>query len=134
VWTDVDPRKHEGFVARHPSRTALFASAADLPFRDGAMDTAIFISLAHHLTDPQLDQALDEVARVVRSRILFLDPVMDGASVFGRFLWACDRGSFPRTSVDLRARLERHFEPEQVATPRLYHRYLLFAGRRRGRH
>jgi ubiquinone/menaquinone biosynthesis C-methylase UbiE len=127
VVADVDPAKLARLRRRLPSAEALLADAVELPIRDDAFDTALFVAVAHHLSDSDLDRALAELARVSRERVLFLDPVASRRRP-ARALWRLDRGSAPRSVSDLTSRAEQRFRLEHVETYRILHEYVLWVG------
>lgn len=66
-----DPQEHLSFVA---------AGAQDVPFPDASFDLALMLKSLHHVPLPLLDQALSEVARVLRpgGHLYVSEPVYDG--------------------------------------------------------
>ena len=66
-----DPQEHLSFVA---------AGAQAVPFPDASFDLALMLKSLHHVPMPLLDQALSEVARVLRpgGHLYVSEPVYDG--------------------------------------------------------
>ena len=66
-----DPQEHLSFVV---------AGAQEVPFPDASFDLALMLKSLHHVPLPLLDQALSEVARVLRpgGHLYVSEPVYDG--------------------------------------------------------
>lgn len=124
VGVDVDAGKLARIVERWPMRQTVVADATKLPFSDASFEHGICIALAHHLDDEGLDRLVDELARVVRQRVLFVDPVWDPRSRRGRLLWRIDRGAYPRLETDLVHALERRFEIDLCRHYAIHHHYV----------
>ena len=125
VWLDNDVEKLRGFRSVHPTELAVLSDAGRMAIREGSVDYALSVALAHHLTDSELDCFLASVARICRRGFIFQDPVDCPESAISRALWKYDRGSHPRKPEDLRQRLERYFTIEKEFSYRVYHTYLL---------
>lgn len=126
VWLDPDPQKLSGF--RHKSEAlAVLGDATRIPFKDGSVDWAISIAVSHHLDDENLAGMLDELRRVVRKRLFFLDAVVTPA-LASRLLWRYDRGRHPRTADSLRKQLAMRFDIVSDEEFTILHRYLLVTG------
>lgn len=107
------------------------ASAATLPFVNGAFRTTLCVGVAHHLDDDTLEGALQEIARVTKEHFVFLDGRGDDPRRISRLLWRYDRGAFPRSRADLLAAISRRFEIESEVTFRRFHSYVLYVARPR---
>jgi len=83
------------------------------------------MAVAHHLKDAELRQALQEIARVIRHKLVFLDPVDCPARPLSRLLWSIDRGSFPRSPEVLRRFLEERYALEQAEVFTVLHSYFV---------
>ena len=127
VVVDTDLAKLERLKKRVPTAIAVLADATDLPVKDGSVDVALFIAVAHHLPDDLLERALRELARVAR-RVVFLDPLASGR-LPARALWRLDRGSRPRSAEELIAAARQHFDLDRVERYSILHDYLLWIGR-----
>lgn len=109
----------------------VLADSASLCFRDRSVDVALCIALAHHLPDERLGHLFAELARVVRDRVVFLDPLAS-PSVVSRLLWRLDRGAYPRSAERLLTEIGRHFTLRRVERYRIHHEYLLCEGQAKG--
>jgi SAM-dependent methyltransferase len=127
VALDVDERKLERLRATHPGAEGVVGSATALPFEDGSFEYTLCTNVSHHLEDAEVDRMVDELARVTRARLVFVDALRTGR-LASRILWSIDRGSHPRSHEDLRGRLERRFAAVQAEVFTVRHRYLLFVG------
>ena len=127
VVADLDVAKIRRLRDRWPRADAIVADATALPVKTDAVDVALFIAVAHHLPEEALDQALRELARVARRRVVFIDPLATDR-LAGRALWQLDRGSSPRTPEELTGRAEVWFELEHVEVYSILHDYLLWVG------
>jgi SAM-dependent methyltransferase len=126
VWLDPDQQKLSGF--RHKSEApAVLGDATRIPFKDGSVDWAISIAVSHHLDDEELAGMLDELRRVVRKRLFFLDAVVTPAYA-SRLLWRYDRGRHPRSADSLRNQLATRFDIVSDEEFTVLHRYLLVTG------
>jgi pyridine nucleotide-disulfide oxidoreductase family protein len=125
IWLDPDPQKLDGFrAAPDGARRALLGDATCLGLRRDAVDFAVCTNVTHHLDEKQLAQCVDELARVVRGKLILHDAVKTARPV-SRLLWRLDRGSHPRTRETLLAAIERRFAIEQVERYSTWHEYLL---------
>ncbi len=127
VVADLDAAKLRRLQRRVPGVEVILADATRLPVRTDAFDVALFIAVAHHLSDTALDLALAELARVARRRVVFIDPVASPRRT-ARALWRLDRGSSPRSASDLTSRATRWFDLEHVETYSIRHDYVLWVG------
>jgi SAM-dependent methyltransferase len=111
VGIDIDiPYLRFAHAHRRGGRYAFAAmSALDLGFCAAAFDKAMLVNVAHHLSDAVLDRLLEQLTRVVRSRVLVLDVDRDFATAVGRLLLDRDRGAHVRQRTDLRVALARHY-------------------------
>jgi SAM-dependent methyltransferase len=123
VWLDADPRKLNGFRTKSPSQ-ALIGDATKLPLRDRSVDWAVSAGVSHHLDDAELGLMLDELRRVAREGLVFVDAVLSPAPA-SRLLWRYDRGRHARPAVTLWRELQRRFDVVEAQEYRLLHRYLL---------
>src|SRR5439155_24151670 len=103
---------------------AVLGDATNLPLRDRSVDWAICVSVSHHLDDHGFGLMLDELRRVTRDRVVFLDAVASPA-VRSRLLWRYDRGRHPRPVEVLRRELSSRFEIVSAEEFTTLHRYLL---------
>jgi len=134
VWLDKDPVKLRGFQLRAENRArCVLGDATRLCLKNGSVDLGVCIAVSHHLAPGEFERAVDELARVVRRRLIFLDALDRPSSRISRLLWRLDRGSFPRSPEVLRDILERRFETEHVERYTVYHEYMLWVGRPRAR-
>ena len=123
VWLDSDREKLAGFRARSAS-AAILGDATKLPLRDRSVDWAISVAVSHHLDDAELRAMLDELRRVTREGVVFVDAVLLPTPA-SRLLWRYDRGRNARPAATLWHELERRFEIHAAEEYRLLHRYLL---------
>jgi ubiquinone/menaquinone biosynthesis C-methylase UbiE len=123
VWLDADPQKLNGFRTKSPS-PAILGDATKLPLRDRSVDWAVSTGVSHHLDDAELGLMLDELRRVTREGVVFVDAVQSSAPG-NRLLWRYDRGRHARPAAMLWRELQRRFEVVEAQEFRLLHRYLL---------
>jgi pyridine nucleotide-disulfide oxidoreductase family protein len=125
IWLDPDPQKLDGF-RRTPdgARRALLGDATCLGLRGDAVDFAVCTNVTHHLDEKQLAQCVDELARVVRGKLILHDALKTARPV-SRLLWRLDRGSHPRSRETLLAAVERRFAIEHVERYSTWHEYVL---------
>lgn len=123
ICLDSDPLKLTR--AQATASRLIHGSATQIPLASKSVDYALCIALAHHLPDAALGEAFSEIARVVRRRIVFLDPLARSGPSVGKLLWLLDAGSHPRSQQTLLRELSHHFRCENIESYSLYHRYLL---------
>lgn len=121
-----DPEKLVQLRAKLPGVVALQRTSTETGLADGAVGWTVCVAVSHHLDDEQLKQTVNELARVTRDRLVFIDAVWDPAWLPGRLLWRLDRGNHPRTPERLTAALGARFSPLEVERYRGAHRYLLY--------
>jgi len=89
---------------KQPSCHFLAGNATQLPFQDKTFDLVLLLDTAHHFTDAQLQQTLQEAARVSRSFIIVGDPLIpQQQGVLSRFFYGLDRGGCFRDLSQMRA-------------------------------
>ena len=125
LWLDNDARKLLGLRNKFCGIRAFLGNADQIALRDKSVDIGVCIAVSHHLTDTELSNTFRELARVCRLKLIFLDPIRDEASGFRKLLWRYDRGSFPRSTEELRSQVQRHFKIEFEEHYSIYHRYWL---------
>jgi SAM-dependent methyltransferase len=123
LCVDADPRKLTRFRAKSRS-PAVLGDATNLPLRDQSVDWAICVSVSHHLDDEGFGLMLDELRRVTRDRVVFLDAVTF-PTPRSRLLWHYDRGRHPRPVEVLKRELSSRFEIVTSEEFTGLHRYLL---------
>ena len=123
IWVDNDTEKLRGYLSRGGGM-AVLGSALDLGLAPKSVEQALCIAVAHHLADRELSRAFRGIARVVRHRLIFLDP-LDCPRLMSRMLWSIDRGSFPRSAEVLRKFLAESYVVEQAEVFTVLHRYLV---------
>lgn len=126
IWLDSDPKKLHGLRQRMNKPRALLGDASHIGLRDKSIDIAACVAVSHHLSEAQLGDALHELSRICRLRLVFLDAIRHEGTV-SRLMWKYDRGSYPRTADALRAHIERYFVIESESCNAVYHHYWLCA-------
>jgi ubiquinone/menaquinone biosynthesis C-methylase UbiE len=126
---DNDLEKLRGLQTKKVFGSQILGDATRICLGDKSVDYVLCIALAHHLTDAQLPILFNELARVVRVGLIFLDPLQYKTSRVSNLLWRYDRGSHPRSSDMLLAALQANFELEHIEQYKIYHHYLLCMGR-----
>jgi ubiquinone/menaquinone biosynthesis C-methylase UbiE len=132
VCLDLEMPKLTGFRAKFADGLAILGDATAIPISDGSADLVICKSVTHHLTEPQLEKALDESYRVLRpgGHMVLLDAVLNKQRLAGLALWKLDRGSYPRLNNELRARFSGRFQIVRWDKFAIYHEYVLGVGMR----
>ena len=125
IWMDNDARKLAGYRAKQACAPGVLGDATQLSFRDKSVDYGLCTAVFHHLNDAELGRLVDELARVIRRRLIAVDAVQCLDRPMSNLLWKYDRGSFPRTAERIRAALARRFHLEFVDELTVYHRYIL---------
>lgn len=124
VGVDFDIGKLHRLRDTFPGRTVVQGDATRLPIGNKAVDSGIAIALAHHLDDPGFAAMVSELSRVIRRRLIFLDPVWNPSSIRGRALWSIDRGAFPRTPDQLLEGISARFSIDHSQRYSIHHHYL----------
>lgn len=125
LWLDHDVQKLSGFRKKHPNELAVMGDGTQLCFKDKSVDYALCAAVLHHLNDAELALLLNELQRVVRRRLIVLDPVDCQDRTMSNLLWKYDRGSFPRTTQRIQTILERQFNLDHTDELTVNHRYVL---------
>jgi ubiquinone/menaquinone biosynthesis C-methylase UbiE len=133
ICLDVEMPKLEGFRTKVAGGLAILGDATSMPIRDGCADVVICKSVTHHLTDLQLDRALDESRRILRpgGHMVLFDAVWNRKRLAGRALWRLDRGSYPRPETELREKFVGRFEIARWEKMAIFHEYVFGIGVRR---
>lgn len=129
LWLDNDAQKLSGFKAKGGPGLAILGDVTRIPLGPGSVHTGLCVAVSHHLTDPEFDDLLRELARVCSTELIFLDAIEEKSSPVSNFMWRYDRGSHPRTAEHLLSMLRRHFEIEDIQRYTIFHRYVLCVGR-----
>lgn len=125
IWLDNDTQKLEGFSANRQHQFSILSDATQIALRNKSVDVALCVNVTHHLPDAQAEILFSELARVVRQRLLFWEPLLRPDSLVSNLLWKYDRGSYPRSAGVLQQYLARHFIVEHTRLHTIYHQYLL---------
>jgi ubiquinone/menaquinone biosynthesis C-methylase UbiE len=128
IWLDNDLTKLSGARAKFRDIRALLGNADQIGLKDKSVDVGVCIAVSHHLTDVQFDDALRELVRVCRMKLIFVDPIWHPTSALSKLLWKYDRGSNPRSVEELRSHVAKFFEIEQESRNSVYHHYWLCTG------
>lgn len=134
VCLDLDPAKLRRAILKDPAVNVLLADATRAPLASGCADAVVCVAVAHHLTDQQLNWALDEMGRLLKDDgvLLFLDAIWLPKRLLSRLLWRFDRGSDPRVPELLLHQLMQRFSTTHCERFRIYHAYLLYVGNKKG--
>ena len=130
VCLDLEMPKLTGFRAKVTGGLAILGDATAMPISDACADVVICKSVSHHLTDQQLDQAMDESRRVLRSggHMVLFDAVLNRQRLAGVALWKLDRGSYPRPDQELHEKFQKRFRVSRWEKFAVYHEYVLGIG------
>ena len=123
IWLDSDAQKLSGFRAKSTA-PAVLGDATRIPFADNSVDWVLSVAVSHHLDDEGFARMLEELRRVARQRLFFLDAVTSPAFT-SRMLWRYDRGRYPRGANVLRRELAARFSILSAEEFTILHRYLL---------
>ena len=128
VCIDLERPKLNGYAARFEDSNPVQADATALPVRTGSVQMVVLALVTHHLTDIDLATVLRESARVLAPQgvLVLYDAVWAPRRLAGRLLWRYDRGSNPRTAVQLSTALDRHFRIIDRRDFAVFHRYAAF--------
>ena len=124
VWLDKDTLKLRGLLSKGVECLAILGDAAQLPFRDSAIDVVVIVDVSHHLPAHSLHQFLAAAARVTRERLIFVDAVRS-PRLMSKLLWTFDLGRHPRSAEELVSAIGRCFEVEKLVRFRIHHDYVL---------
>lgn len=125
IGLDNDWQKHQGFKSKWPAALAIQADATNLCLRNKSIDYATCIALTHHLNDDESARLFQELSRVVKFKLIFLDAVRSEGSFMSSLLWRYDRGAYPRSAEALERLLKQHFEIEKVEHYTIQHTFIL---------
>jgi hypothetical protein len=106
------------------------ASGTKLPFDDAGVDYSLCVDVSHHLLDDEFDDLVSELARVTRTKLVFVD-ALRVSRLASRLLWTIDRGSYPRPLEAVRTTLERRFVLDELDVFTIHHTYVMAVARPR---
>jgi ubiquinone/menaquinone biosynthesis C-methylase UbiE len=126
-----DPQKCVRLLEVCPEEAVMRASAAAIPSADASFDACLLSAVTHHLTDGDLKTAVHEIRRVLvpHGTFFLLDALWAPKSLRGRFLWAVDRGSHPRTLSQIVQSLQECFVIDETILWSIHHHYALLVCR-----
>ncbi len=124
VWLDNDTLKLSGLRSKGVDCMAILGDAAELPFRDSAVDVIVIVDVSHHLPAQSLQKFLAGAARVTREHLIFVDAVRS-PRLTSRLLWTFDLGRYPRSAEELVSAIGHGFELEKLERFRIHHDYVL---------
>ena len=130
ICLDLEMPKLLGFRSKVSKGFAVLGDATSMPIVGGCADLVICKSVTHHLTDTQLEDALNESRRVLRpgGHVILFDAVLNKRRFAGRVLWRLDRGSYPRLEGDLHKKLQDKFKIIRWEKFAIHHEYVLGVG------
>lgn len=127
IWLDLDRHKEKGFRARSSTAMGVMSDGTRIALIDQSVDCVLCVALSHHIPDDRLPLLFQELARVTRKKLVFLDAVKSSNPI-GNLLWTLDQGSFPRPESALRSAIETYFEIKTLESFHVYHHYILCVG------
>ncbi len=127
IWLDLDRQKKKGFRIRSSTAMGVMSDGTRIALADKSVDYVLCAALSHHIPDARFPFLFQELARVARKKLIFLDAVKSSNPI-GNLLWALDQGSFPRPEQFLRSAMETCFLLENVEAFQIYHHYILCVG------
>ena len=128
LWMDCDSKKLNGFKSKNLPGMAFMGDATKIPLKDKSVDYAICIAVTHHLSDAELDLLFSEMARVIRSKLVFLDATEHKEAVISNIMWRYDQGSHPRQEKVICSAIRSYFDVEHLEHYKIYHHYLMCIG------
>jgi ubiquinone/menaquinone biosynthesis C-methylase UbiE len=124
IALDPDDRKLMRVRQKYPDVQTVHGSGTHLPFSDAEIDYTLCIDVSHHLHDDELERLVNELARITRRKLIFVD-ALETPRLVSKLLWTIDRGSHPRSLDALRHRLEQRFFFEQFGVFTIQHAYMM---------
>jgi SAM-dependent methyltransferase len=128
IWLDNDTEKLQGFKAKGRPALTLIGDATRIALQDGSVDVGFCCALSHHLSEKEISALFQELARVCRKKLIFLDAVYTPRSIASRLLWRYDRGSYPRSPQVLSELMTRSFNVVYKEEYTIHHSYVLWVG------
>jgi len=125
IWLDNDTQKLAGVRSKYRNIRAVLSDATRIALASKSVDDVLCVAVTHHIPDEVVPLFFDEMARVVKGRLIFLDPVLRPDSWISKTLWSLDRGSYPRTPSRLRELIGQSFRITSDEVFAVYHLYLL---------
>lgn len=110
IGVDLNEKYIEHAKKNHQG-TFLVMDAAKLEFPHDNFDYVFSVSLFHHISDIQVEKAINEMKRVCKKggKILVMDAVFPNKlNLFGYLLFKLDRGKHTRTFDELKRLLSKH--------------------------
>lgn len=103
--------KYIEYAKKNHRGTFLVMDAANLEFPEDNFDYVFSVSLFHHISEAQVEKAINEMKRVCKrgGKILVMDAVFPSKlNLFGYLLFKLDRGKHTRTFDELKSLLLKH--------------------------
>ena len=127
---EIDATKLWRFRATQKEGIGLYADALWIPIKDSRIDAIVCIAVSHHFSEDAFEQMLKESRRALKDTgsFLFLDAVWEPDRLASRLLWRYDRGSYPRTTDQLRVIISNYYNIVYEEEYSIYHKYFLCRG------
>ena len=133
ICIDLDLDKLRRYRARRSGGLAVRANATACPFPDATFDAVLCAKVVHHLDDAALAAMLAEALRLLRpGGTLILADAVRSRRWLPRLMWRLDRGSFPRTAVEIQRVLPAELQPVRCEAFRvaIFHDVVVCAAQR----
>lgn len=76
-------------------------------------DKAVLLSMTHHFSDIELDKIFRQLRRIVKNRIIIMDPIPNGYNPLSWLLYKLDRGRHIRRKAELERLVSKYCAIEQ---------------------
>ena len=115
---DLDPRRID-WAKRHfgenSNRKFFAADISHSGLRSKSFDKAVAFGLLHHLPDETAVQCVQELTRIVKKRIIFLDSVYSRFHILNNLLCKLDQGKYVRRDKEYLSLVSPHVPKTQGA-------------------
>jgi SAM-dependent methyltransferase len=128
IGIDLDANMLAQLRTKFPSTLVVIGDAARLGIASGCADLTMCIAVAHHLAPGPFAALVDELARITRGSLLFLDAIRPRGFGASWLLWQIDRGAYPRTEAELLDAISARFDIRTVERHSIHHSYVLCIG------
>lgn len=128
IWLDNDLHNLKSFRKRNIPGWAVPGNVTNICLKDKSVDYVLCANLAHHLTDEALALLFSELARVLRKKMFFFEPLQCPESWISNALWKYDRGSHPRSKQSLNLAIQKWFAIDYVEYFTIQHHYMFCIG------
>lgn len=118
AYAGVDYSENYVLYARkkYPKKHFFQGNVLDLSLEENSYDVVLLASFIHHFSDAEVEKILGNMKKVVRKRIVLLEPCPWKGNPLAWFLLKMDRGANIRSFKEQKKFVEKYFTLEKAET------------------